>query len=83
MRALMNIFNRDAPELNKYEDWSPEFRAFVEDCLQKDPTLRVSSDEILLKHKRFFDKAKDKTIIRSSIIEGRKPLIERIPNKVK
>lgn len=83
MRALMNIFNRESPSLNKYENWSPEFRAFVDDCLIKDPNQRIASEDILAKHKKFFSKARDKAIIRFHLLEGRKPFIERIPPKVK
>jgi len=64
MRALMNIFNKEAPCLNKYEGWSADFRAFADDCLQKDPVKRVSSTELLSKHKKFFSQALDKKVIR-------------------
>jgi serine/threonine-protein kinase OSR1/STK39 len=47
MKSLMNIFNMDAPRLNKYEAWSTDFRTFVADCLTKDPKKRISINEIL------------------------------------
>ena len=33
MKAMMSVFNSKAPQLNVYENWSPEFRAFINDCL--------------------------------------------------
>lgn len=41
MRVLLVIINQPPPNLAKNEDWSPEFRHFVECCLQKDPALRI------------------------------------------
>ena len=58
MKALMNIFNSDPPNLNKYEHWSQEFRSMVYDCLIKDASRRVSAPELLAKHRSFFKKAK-------------------------
>jgi len=44
MKAMMSVFNAKAPAVNQYEEhWSPEFRAFVDDCLQKDPSKRIDS----------------------------------------
>lgn len=79
----MNIYNREAPSLNKYENWSAEFRAFVDDCLFKDPNVRISTEDILVKHKKFFAKALDRTFIRENLLDGRKSFLERVPAKVK
>lgn len=57
MKALMNIFNLEAPSLNKYEEWSPEFKKLILDCLQKDPQQRISINEVLYKHKKFLAKS--------------------------
>ena len=37
INIMMNILNKDPPELNRYDGWSKEFQAFVKDCLQYDP----------------------------------------------
>ena len=37
VKVLVNVLNGPTPGLSQYEDWSPEFRAMMEDCLQKDP----------------------------------------------
>jgi hypothetical protein len=82
MKALMNIFNMDAPVLNKYEEWSKEFREFVTDCLNKDQTKRIDCSNILSKHRKFFAKSKSIEYIKDHLLEDIKPLIDRTPPKI-
>lgn len=58
MRVLLVIINSPPPDLPKFEEWTPEFRQFVNDCLQKDPVKRLSITDIMKQNKKFFDKAK-------------------------
>ena len=44
MRVLLVILNSKPPTLSKHEDWSPEFRNFVNSCLQKEPDDRLNTD---------------------------------------
>ena len=83
MKALMTILSSDAPVLNKYENWSNEFRFFIYDCLQKDPARRISADEILSKHKKFFMKAADSAYIEEHLLFKLEPLLDRVPPKVR
>jgi serine/threonine protein kinase len=32
-KTLLRVLNSEAPGLNKYQEWSPDFRSLVEDCL--------------------------------------------------
>ena len=57
MRVLLVIINQPPPTLSKNEEWSPEFRHFVDSCLQKDPTKRIAAKDILKECKKFFEKA--------------------------
>jgi serine/threonine protein kinase len=54
---MVKVVNGKAPSISKYYGWSPEFKAFVNDCLVKSPTHRISAAEILVKHKNFFANA--------------------------
>lgn len=49
LRVIFVIPNRTPPTLKEPPKWSKEFNDFVSLCLQKDPTLRPSADD-LLKH---------------------------------
>ena len=57
MRVLLVIINQPPPALSKNEDWSPEFRHFVDSCLQKDPTKRIGAKDLLKECKKFVEKA--------------------------
>ena len=68
------------PSLN--EDtfkFSDEFKNFVKDCLIKDPNLRPSAKELLKKHKKFLDKAKNKEYIVEHVLKGCLNLHEIFP----
>lgn len=77
MRVLLVILNSAPPTLSKHEDWSIEFRNFVSSCLQKEPEKRMSTDQLLTEHKKFFEKAKDSSYIKQSLLAGLEPLESR------
>jgi len=77
MRVLLAILNSPPPSLPKHENWSPEFRHFVEHCLTKDPEQRPTFKQLLHDHKKFFSKAKDSEFIKTNFLKDLKPLDER------
>jgi len=44
-RVLYNIVHMEPPAIDA--KWSPDFRDFVNRCLQKDPENRAEADELL------------------------------------
>jgi serine/threonine protein kinase len=56
-KVIMLIMQGSPPKLPEDRDFSPEFRAFVEACLVKDPAHRPSIEELFKNHKAFLDKA--------------------------
>ena len=59
--------------------FSDEFKNFVKDCLIKDPNSRPSAKELLQKHKKFLDKAKNKEYIVENVLKGCLNLHEIFP----
>eukprot|EP00727_Mastigamoeba_balamuthi_P006696 m51a1_g2647 putative ste ste20 mst protein kinase (699) ;mRNA; f:612672-615775 len=47
MRAIFLIPSRPPPTFTDPSMWSPAFNSFVTRCLQKDPALRASADDLL------------------------------------
>eukprot|EP00351_Strombidinopsis_sp_SopsisLIS2011_P004018 CAMPEP_0116874058 /NCGR_PEP_ID=MMETSP0463-20121206/5451_1 /TAXON_ID=181622 /ORGANISM="Strombidinopsis sp, Strain SopsisLIS2011" /LENGTH=44 /DNA_ID= /DNA_START= /DNA_END= /DNA_ORIENTATION= len=43
MKVIMNILNKDPPELPVTGNWHPDFIAFVKSCLKKNPVERKSA----------------------------------------
>lgn len=74
MRVLLVILNSAPPTLSKHENWSPEFRAFVANCLQKDPEKRPDITELIQNNKNFLDKALDIQYTKAHFLHGLKPL---------
>ena len=70
-----------------YEDdkikWSDEFKNFVKDCLIKNPQLRPSANDLLQKHTKFLDKAKNKEYLVENVLKGCPNLRETFPRKLK
>ena len=50
--------------------YSDEFKNFVKDCLIKNPTLRPSASDLLQKHQKFLDKAKNKEYLVETLLKG-------------
>lgn len=46
-RVLTKILKADSPRLKHEFKWSPEFIDFVDKCLQKNPDLRPTANELL------------------------------------
>ena len=80
--TLRKIIEGSPSELSRYYDWSPEFRALVEDCLVKDPKQRISTCRILKKHHKFFNKRKGQEYIKEKLLDGLPPLKDRISEDV-
>lgn len=79
MRVLLVILKYEPPTLNKYETiWSQEFKDFVDSCLQKDPTKRLSCNELLEKHKKFFAQAKDNNYVRDVLLKDLPNIDQRV-----
>ena len=47
LRALFLIATQGPPRLKEHENWSADFRHFLERCLVKDPAQRANADELL------------------------------------
>lgn len=83
MRVLLVILNSPPPQLNKLETfWSQEFRDFVNACLQKNPSSRMTAKDLLEKHKKFLDKAKGPAYVKDNFLNNLKPLDERIEKHI-
>lgn len=83
MRVLLVILNSPPPSLNKHESfWSQEFRDFVNACLQKNPSSRMSAKDLLEKHKKFLDKAKGSQYVKDNFLGELKPLEQRIEKHI-
>lgn len=64
MEVIIKIINFDPPHLNKFLPWSQDFRNFVNDCLNKDMDKRPTANELLIKHKKFFDQAENNEYVK-------------------
>ena len=82
MKALSMIVNSPSPIVNPYADWSPEFKLFVRDCLEKNPDKRIKAKDILYKHKKFFEKSQGGSYLVYNLVQKLKPLETRIAKKV-
>ena len=83
MKVIMMVLNSPSPRIYSYYDWTPEFIAFVDDCLIKDSKKRLHSSDIFTKHKKFFNKAKGPEYIREHLLKDLPPLKDRISKDIK
>ena len=81
---MVKVVNGKSPSISKYYGWSPEFKAFVDDCLVKNPAHRISASEILVKQKNFFAKAEGngREYIKENLLKNLSQLHHRIPKEV-
>ena len=68
MKVLLKIIKEEPPQLSSERTWDPDFRNFIEACLQKDASKRPSIDELLKQHKKFFDKAKPVSYLKDQFL---------------
>lgn len=70
MKVLMAVLNNPAPSLSTSENWSTDFRTFVNACLQKDPVMRPTAEELLTKpeFQAFLKKAGDSKLIKQNFL---------------
>ena len=82
---LAEVHSNRIPSLNESKDfkWSEEIKNFVKDCLIKNPRFRPSAKELLEKHKKFLDKAKNKEYLAETILKGCPDLRKTFPRKLK
>lgn len=62
MRALFMIPTKPSPTVNNPQNFSSGFNDFVAKCLEKDPTVRPSSSN-LLQHDEFIKNSKQASIL--------------------
>lgn len=81
----MVVLHSAPPSLQASETWSPEFRTFVDACLQKDPNARPSAKDLLTRPelRKFLDKAQDSNYILSNFLQGLASLDQRIGQGLK
>ena len=78
MKVIRLILDQSPPTLPENGGWSPEFRAFVNCCLKKDPKERPDIETLLVQHSEFLAKARDKDYIQQNFLASLPPLEERL-----
>mmetsp|Transcript_3477 Transcript_3477/g.3224 ORF Transcript_3477/g.3224 Transcript_3477/m.3224 type:complete len:141 (-) Transcript_3477:171-593(-) len=68
MKVMLMVLNNDPPFLGRDETFSNSFKEMVNSCLQKDPELRPTAEQLL--RTKFFHKAKGKNYIRDHLLEN-------------
>jgi len=61
LRALYMITTQGIPDLENPDQWSRDFKDFIKQCVQKDPSLRPTASQLLL-HPFFFNTANNSEI---------------------
>ncbi|KAG8856289.1 hypothetical protein FRB91_000918 [Serendipita sp. 411] len=77
-RVLQKILHNDAPKLDRKggkHKYSQDFKEIIESCLVKDPTKRPTASQLL--ETPFFQGAKRKNYLVSTLIAGLPPLADR------
>eukprot|EP00831_Metopus_contortus_P009173 TRINITY_DN1353_c0_g1_i10.p1 TRINITY_DN1353_c0_g1~~TRINITY_DN1353_c0_g1_i10.p1 ORF type:complete len:198 (-),score=21.18 TRINITY_DN1353_c0_g1_i10:258-851(-) len=78
MKIIKTIIDSEPPRLKTEGKWDKGFVAFVYDCLQKNPKMRPTAEEILEKHHTFFEKAVPNTYIVDELLLDLPKLEERV-----
>lgn len=77
IKAIKKIIESEPPHLHEEERWSRSFKSFLNDCLQKSPSDRLSAEELLKKHEKFFSIGDEREV--RMMIES----LESVENKAK
>ena len=79
------VLSNRVPSLNEDDKtkWSDEIKNFIKDCLIKDQNLRPTAKELLEKHKKFFEKAKNKEYLVENVLKGCPNLRQTFSKKLK
>ena len=78
MKVILEILNKDPPQLGSTRPWDSCFRQLIQDCLQKDPTKRSTIDQLFANHKKFFAKAKTPQFLKENFLLDLKEVFHRI-----
>eukprot|EP01091_Cochliopodium_minus_P014330 TRINITY_DN4847_c0_g1_i1.p1 TRINITY_DN4847_c0_g1~~TRINITY_DN4847_c0_g1_i1.p1 ORF type:complete len:1332 (-),score=508.21 TRINITY_DN4847_c0_g1_i1:46-4041(-) len=78
INAMRQITKSDPPRLSEDKSWSPEFKDFINKCLQKNPGERLSA-EILLKHPFLSSSPQTRVII--DLIEHKEETLRKAKKK--
>jgi serine/threonine protein kinase len=78
MKVILEILNKDPPQLGSTRPWDSSFRHLIQDCLQKDPHKRPTIDQLFANHKKFFAKAKTPQFLRENFLQDLKEVFHRM-----
>lgn len=60
MQAMLKIMKNEPPTLEPHPEWPSSLTDFLSDCLQKDPSKRLSAQQLLLKYNQsLWSKSRD------------------------
>lgn len=60
MQAMLKIIKNEPPTLESHPEWPSSLIDFLSDCLQKDPSKRLSAQQLLLKYNQsLWSKSRD------------------------
>jgi hypothetical protein len=77
MKVILNILNDPAPKLHDDGQFDFLIHEFIEDCVQKNASQRPTVEQLLKKHKKFFQKAKDAEYLKNYFLKGLKEISVR------
>lgn len=78
MKIIKIILSSDPPKLKDEAKWDKGFKDLVYDCLQKNPILRPTAEELLEKHGKFFAKAAGAEALVKSLLVDVPSLEDRV-----
>lgn len=72
------ILEGESPKLSD-DNWSEEFRLFINNCLIKEPKNRPDAENLVKNNMKFLSKAKDAKYILDNVVKGCPTLEQRFP----